>query len=63
MLEVLTILLVFLSVFLIVVGLNARPMDPVVARLRAVQAGVRPRNPALSQPLIRRSIMPVAGGL
>jgi len=63
MLEVLTILLVFLSVFLIVLGLNARPMDPVVARLRAVQAGVRPRNPALSQPLIRRSIMPVAGGV
>jgi tight adherence protein C len=57
------VLLVFASVFLIVVGLRTRPLDPVEARLRSVQAGIRPSNPLLAQPFIQRAAAPMAGGL
>lgn len=61
--EILTVLLVFSSVFLIVIGLRTSPVDPVEARLRSVQAGMTSRNPMLAQPFIRRAAAPMAGGL
>ena len=61
--EILTVLLVFTSVFLIVIGLRTNPVDPVEARLRSVQAGMNSRNPMLAQPFIRRAAAPMAGGL
>lgn len=63
MIEALAILMGFASVFFVVVGLKTGPGDPVEARLRAVQAGVRTPNPMLAQPFIRRAAAPVAGRL
>ena len=63
MLEAMTVVLVFASIFLVVVGLRTRPVDPVIARLRSVQAGIGPRNPLLAQPFIHRAAAPMAGGL
>lgn len=63
MLIALTSLLVFGSVVLVFASLFQKPADPVAARLRAVQAGVRTRNPALAQPFITRSVAPMASGL
>jgi tight adherence protein C len=60
--ETMAVILGFASVFLVYVGLrSARSADPVEARLRAVQAGIRAPNPMLSQPFIRRAAAPVAG--
>jgi tight adherence protein C len=63
MLEVTAVLLAFASAFLIVVGLRTKPLDPVEARLRTVQAGFASRNPNLQQPFIRRAALPMAGGI
>lgn len=63
MLEAITVLFVFASVFLIVVGLRSRTFDPVDARLRSVHASMRSRNPALAQPFIRRAAGPMTGAL
>lgn len=63
MIEVLVVVCGFAAVFLVVVGLKAPAGDPVEARLRAVQAGMRPRNPMLAEPFIRRAAAPVAGSL
>jgi tight adherence protein C len=59
----LTSMLVFAAGFFLTIAVRHRPMDPVEARLRAVQSGLRPRNPALSQPFVRRAMGPMAGGL
>jgi tight adherence protein C len=59
----LTSILVFAAGLFLTIAVRQRPMDPVEARLRAVQSGLRPRNPALSQPFVRRAMGPMAGGL
>jgi tight adherence protein C len=63
MIELIAVLLVFASVFLVVVGMQTRPLDPVEARLRSVQSGLLNRDPMLSQPFIRRAAAPMAGSL
>jgi tight adherence protein C len=64
MMETMAIFLGFASVFLIFVGFrSARAADPIEARLRAVQAGIRAPNAMLSQPFIQRAAAPVAGKL
>jgi tight adherence protein C len=63
MIEILAVLLAFASVFLIVISMSTRPVDPVAVRLRSVQAGIRSRDAALSQPFILRAAAPVAGGV
>jgi len=54
---------VFAAVTLLVTALRTRQVDPVAARLRAVQAGIRQRNPILEQPFITRAIVPAASGI
>jgi tight adherence protein C len=62
--ETMAVLLGFASVFLVYVGLrSSRAADPIEVRLRAVQAGIRTPNAALSQPFIQRAAAPVAGKL
>jgi tight adherence protein C len=61
--ELIAIALAFASVLFIVIGLRNPPTDPVEARLRAVQAGMGPRNPELEKPFIQRAAAPMAGGL
>jgi tight adherence protein C len=63
MLEAFTVLLAFASVFLIVMGLRGRALDPVDARLRAIHANMRAYNPALAQPFIQRAALPVTGAI
>ncbi len=63
MLAVIAVLLAFASVFLVVVGLRTKQLDPVEARLRNVQAGLTSRNPTLQQPFIQRAAIPMAGGI
>ena len=62
MIEIMAIVLAFASVLLIVLSMRTRPVDPVEARLRSVQFGIRPRSAALAQPFILRAAAPVAGG-
>jgi tight adherence protein C len=61
--EVLAVLLAFASVFLVVLGLRSKAVDPVEARLQSVRAGIGPRNAVLAQPFIRRAAAPMAGSV
>ncbi len=63
MLILTTSVLVFAAVALLVTGVRTRQIDPTVARLRAVRAGIRQRNPALEQPFITRAVVPAASGV
>jgi tight adherence protein C len=63
MLEALTVVLVFGAVFLIVIGLRGSAFDPVDERLRSVHANMRAHNPALAQPLVQRTAIPVTGAI
>jgi hypothetical protein len=55
MLEAVTVMIVFASVFLVVIGLRGRAFDPVEERLRKkaitilVEANNLPRTPAVSE--------------
>jgi tight adherence protein C len=61
--EIIAAVLVFASVFLIVLSLRTKPVDPVEARLQSVRAGIGPRNAVLAQPFIRRAAAPMAGSV
>ena len=63
MLEAITIVVVFLSVFFVFIGLRGHAFDPVEERLRAVHANMRARNPALAQPFVQRAAGPVTGAV
>ncbi|HEU0073617.1 MAG TPA: type II secretion system F family protein [Dehalococcoidia bacterium] len=63
MLEAITVMMVFASVFLVVIGLRGHTFDPVEERLRAVHANMRARNPALAQPFVQRAAGPVTGAI